>query len=108
MANSGLTLDDVTDVEDFSPSTLLALVTRLESSTTFQEHIAREIELDEVWRRVETVLKAAREDPAGQAERGRLQALFDLVAAAHDLAGEGEPLAAADRLRQAINLQQSG
>jgi hypothetical protein len=107
MANSGITLDDVAEVTDFSPSTLRALAERLEGSTSFQEHIAREIELDEVWRRVETVLKAAAEDPADRRRQRHLQAVFGLVSAAHDLAGAGQPRDAADRLQQAVALQES-
>jgi hypothetical protein len=53
------------------------------------------------------VLKAAAEDPADRTRQQRLQAVFGLVSAAHDLAGGGQPRDAADRLRQAVALQES-
>ena len=101
MAEVAVGLEDVVAIADYSPATLLALAGRLERSASLQELIAREIELDEVWRRVETSLKDAQEQTA----RRTLRAVFDLVAEAHDLAGEGKPLDAAARLRKAVTLQ---
>lgn len=104
MTQVGIALDDIVDIEDFSTATMLALATRLEKSSAFQELIAREIELDELWRRVETELKAIATDAAAQPARRRLAAVFDLVWQAHDLAGDGRPLDAAARLREASRI----
>jgi hypothetical protein len=105
MTHVGIALDDVTDIPDFSNATLLALAERLDSSTGFQTLIVREIELDELWRRVETGMKAIATDRGARATRHTLQAIFDLVWQAHDLAGEGRPADAAARLRAAAALR---
>ena len=97
-----INLDDITPIEDFSNETLLALAQRLEVSHTFQAQLTREVELDEVWRRVDTALKLAQETSPGAIPM--LERLFDLVFQAHDLAGEGKALEAANRLRQAMTL----
>jgi hypothetical protein len=102
MARTGIALDDIADIADFSDATLLEVADRLERSTTFQEFIAREIELDEVFRRVETSIKASVDAPGLGQERARLGVVFDLVTQAHDLAGEGKPQDAAARLREAV------
>jgi len=104
MTQAGIALDDIVEIEDFSEATILALAARLERSTAFQELIAREIELDELWRRVETGIKAVADDPAATVARRSLQAIFELVWQAHDLAGAERPLEAAARLRQATTL----
>lgn len=101
MTQLGIALDDITDIADFSNATMLALAARLEQSTAFQEWIAREIELDELWRRLETGIKAIADDPSATQERKTLHAIFELVWQAHDLAGAQRPLEAAARLRQA-------
>jgi hypothetical protein len=100
----GIELDDIAEVSDFTPATLQALAVRLERSSTFQEFIAREIELDELWRRVETGVKAAAEDPSAKQTRRTLEAMFGLVWQAHDLAGDGRTTEAAARLREASAL----
>jgi hypothetical protein len=101
----GIDLDDIAEISDFAQATLQALAVRLERSSTFQEFIAREIELDELWRRLDTGLKAAADDPATQNTRRTLEAMFGLVWEAHDLAGEGRPTEAAARLREASALR---
>jgi hypothetical protein len=106
MTQVGIALDDIADVADFSNETMLALATRLERSSAFQELIAREIELDELWRRVETGIKAVAEDPSAAELRRTLQAIFQLVWQAHDLAGIGEGSEAAARLREAATLRE--
>ena len=102
MASTGIALDDIAEIDDYSDRTLLEVADRLERSTTFQEYIAREIELDEVFRRVETGIKAIAGQASRREERARLEAVFGLVTQAHDLAGEGNPLEAAARLRDAV------
>jgi hypothetical protein len=105
MSHTGIALDDIVGITDFANPTLLALAERLERSSTFQEVIVREIELDELWRRLETGHKATADDPTARAPRRILEAMFGLVWEAHDLAGEGRPSEAAARLRTASALQ---
>jgi len=105
MTQLGIALDDIVDIADFSNVTLLSLAARLEGSTAFQELIAREIELDELWRRVETGLKAVAHDPSAAELRATLTNIFTLVWQAHDLAGAEQPREAAARLRKAAALR---
>lgn len=98
-----MNLDDVVAIQDFSNETLLALAQRLEQSETFEHLILREMELDEIWRRVETVM--IRERDSGVDVAG-LERVRKLVFEAHDLAADGNPLEAARRLRAAMNLQE--
>jgi len=104
MPQVGLALDDIVDVSDYSHATMVALATRLEQSSAFQQLIAREIELDELWRRLDTGLKDSAVDAASRSRHRTLEAMFALVWEAHDLAGEGRPIDAAARLRQASAL----
>ncbi len=89
-------------VDDFGNGTLLLLIERLEASDSFQQYIAREAELDDVWRHVETALKNIQWDGGDDERAGRLRTLLDAVMAAHDLVGGDEPLEAARRLRAVI------
>jgi hypothetical protein len=100
-----LEFEDVTPILDFSNETLRRLAERLEASSTFQACVAREVELDEIWRRVDTALHAAREEDADPDRIAMLEGLFELVFEAHDLAGDDRPREAAARLRQAMTLQ---
>jgi hypothetical protein len=105
MTQVGIALDDIVDIADFSNATMLALAARLDGSAAFQELIAREIELDELWRRLETGIKAVADDPSAADARKTLRAIFELVWQAHDLAGASQPREAAARLRQASTLR---
>jgi hypothetical protein len=104
MTQAGIALDDIVEIADFSNATMLAVAARLERSTAFQELIAREIELDELWRRVETGIKAVADDPSAFEARETLGTIFELVWQAHDLAGAEQPREAAARLRRASTL----
>jgi 4,5-dihydroxyphthalate decarboxylase len=79
MASTGIALDDIAEIDDFSDRTLLEVADRLERSTTFQEYIAREIELDEVFRRVETGIKAMAGEASRHDERATLEVVVGLV-----------------------------
>jgi hypothetical protein len=105
MTQAGIALDDIVEIADFSDATMLALAARLEHSSAFQELIAREIELDELWRRVDTGIKSVANEPSVSETRRVLGAIFDLVWQAHDLAGAERPLEAAARLREACCLR---
>ena len=95
---------DVFDIPDFSNDTLLALAERLEDSRTFQEQIIREVELDEVYRRVDSAVRTAQ----GQGDPqtiAMLQTVRALVFEAHDLASVGKAIDAAKKLRAAMSLE---
>jgi hypothetical protein len=97
-------LADVATIADFSNETLLGLAERLERSQTFQEHIIREVELDEIFRRVDSAVRLAEQD--GDLDSvTTLQTVRALVFEAHDLAGHGMPLDAAGRLRAAMSIE---
>ena len=91
-------LDEINDIDDFSQITLGALSSRLEQSTTVEQLIYRETELDEVWRLVDIALTfAERERDPQSAALARLKAA---VMQAHDLVGiEERPIDAAAILR---------
>ena len=103
--HSRLSPEDVLAIMDFSNDTLLGIAERLESSTTFEDLIHREIELDQVWSRVDTVignLRAAR--PVNHDHLAAVEKMAALVYEAHDLAAEGQNTEAAGRLRTAMML----
>jgi len=98
-----LSPDDVLAIFDFSNDTLLGIAERLENSDTFEELIKREIELDQVWSRVDTVIANLRASkPVNVDHLAAVEKMAALVYEAHDLAAEGWPRAAAERLRQAM------
>jgi hypothetical protein len=98
-------LADIAQIRDFSNETLLGLAGRLETSHGLQELILREVELDEVFRRVDSAARDARNDRSGLESSDMLQQVRTLVFEAHDLAGAGQPLEAARRLRAAMSLE---
>jgi hypothetical protein len=97
-----MSLDDIHAVDDLSQITMRALIDRLRRSTTAEQLIYRETELDEMWRLADIALAEA-ERKRG-ADRERLRRIKDAVMRAHDLVGvDMQPRAAADILR-ALNL----
>jgi hypothetical protein len=99
MGHAGIALDDIAEIGDFSNPTLLEVADRLERSITFQAFIAREIELDEVFRRVETGIKALADDPErrgdlASADSGVIALRRVLIKGAGDLEGAHSPYAA--------------
>jgi hypothetical protein len=105
-AGSGrLSPEDVLAIFDFSNDTLLGIAERLESSDTFEDLIKREIELDQVWSRVDTVIANLRADRTVNVDHlAAVEKMGALVYEAHDLAAEGLSKAAAERLREAMVL----
>ena len=95
-------LDEVVPIHDFSNETLLALAQRLEESQSFEHQILREIELDQIWRRVDTVLRREQDRCTEAQALEALQRLGRLVFEAHDLAADDQPVEAARRLRDAM------
>lgn len=97
--------DDLRPIEDFSPATLAALIEALERSTTREHFVYREAELDDLWRVLDTALRAARRDTRERARADRLARLQAIAVEAHDLVGSDErPREAAARLRAALPL----
>lgn len=95
MQEKSVDLDDIHDVDDYSGATLGAMIDRLERSTTGEQFIYRETELDEMWRLVDIRLIQA-----GGEERAALLVLREAIMRAHDLVGmEGKPMEAARLLR---------
>lgn len=88
-------LDDIHDVDDYSELTIRAMIDRLERSTTPEQFIYRETELDEMWRLVDIRIRIA-----DGAEKAALEDMRGAIVRAHDLVGmEGQPLDAANELR---------
>jgi hypothetical protein len=97
--------EDVAPIPDFSNETLLALAERLERSRSFQELIIREVELDEVYRRVDAAVRQAQMREVDLEESKVLASVRGLVFEAHDLASQGQPLEAARKLRAAMTIE---
>ena len=95
-------LNEWLPIHDFSTDTLFIVGERLELSTTRRHGIAREAELDDLWRYVEAALEDARRSAPDSAQVAALQQLFVAVSRAHDLTGDGHPLEAAAQIRQAL------
>lgn len=95
-------LNEWLPIEDFSNETLVLVAQRLEQSTTPRQFIAREAEMDDLWRFVEASIdRGLREGAEPRAING-LRRLFDAIAEAHDMTGEGRTVEAAARLRLAL------
>jgi hypothetical protein len=85
-------------VNDYSGATIAALAALLDRSTEREHFIYREAELDDLWRVIDTALDGARDQRDAEAERF-LGSLKTLTHEAHDLVGNEQPHAAAERLR---------
>lgn len=94
-------LNDVLPVDNFSDLSIQMLADRLQRSTTNEQHIYRESELDELWRLLD--IAAKRGDSDGVRDQTWLVAMRNSVHRAHDLVGmDGRPKEAADILRKAL------
>ncbi len=103
-----MTPDDICPVEDYSPGTLAVMIEALERSTTREHFVYREAELDDLWRVVDTALRAARRDTRERERALLLERLQAIAQEAHDLVGAAErPNEAAARLREALSLAAS-
>ena len=90
-------------INDFSPATLLQLSARIERSTSEEQKIYRESELDEVWRLVDGELDSARRNLLPAAEIARIEQLKSVTMEVHDLVGvDGDIKTAATKLRAAL------
>jgi hypothetical protein len=94
--------DQMVAIQDFSRETMAGLAQRIESSDGFQQFVWRELELDQIWCRVNDEIEAIQ---AGNGERmgelAGLQQLSQLLLEAKDVALDGRPLEAAAQLRAA-------
>lgn len=96
-------LDDIHAVDDLSELALQAMVDRLERSTTAEQFIYRETELDEMWRLVDIRLMNAQRDQ--HPDRMLFAKVKAGIMEAHDLVGmESEPVKAAVALRGVMSL----
>jgi len=96
-----LDLDDIVPVENFSDLTIHMLAERMQRSTTQEQCIYRESEMDELWRLIDIAVRAG--DPDGLRDEARLRAMRDAVQRAHDLVGmDGKPKEGAEALRGAL------
>ncbi len=94
-------LDSIFPVDNMSDLTIQTLVDRIQRSTTDEQFIYRETELDELWRLVDMAQRQG--DPEGRRDAEQLQSMRDMVHRAHDLVGmEGKPVEAAAALREAL------
>ena len=95
--------DGVCDIADCSAETVRAAIERLLASSTPEQLVYRECELDEIWRIIDleiASLEAAGGPASGLAELMRRR---DIVMQAHDLVGvNADPATAARRLGELI------
>ena len=92
-------LDDILEADTFDRATLVTLAERIRASTTLEQFIYRESELDEVWRLVDMAVAQA----GGASDRTRLEELRRAIMETHDLVGiDHRPAAAANRLNEAL------
>lgn len=92
-------------INDLAIATLQMLCIRIETSTSIEQLIYRESELDEVWRLADGALADANRNCAGALEVGRIESLRALAMQVHDLLGVAEDApAAAACLRTALQL----
>jgi hypothetical protein len=85
-----MNLDELHPIEDLSKATILALSDRIARSTSEEQFIYRECEIDELWRLLGPA-HAPNDDVALRA----------VVMEVHDLVGvDGDPKRAAARLRE--------
>lgn len=102
-------------IEDLLPGTIEAVAGRLLTSSTFEELVYRESEMDALFTLVDIAIKTARHgneigpppDPSLAIASPDLYRLRDLIFSAHDLTHEDEREAAAALLREAASIARS-
>ncbi len=91
--------NEVCDIQDYSAATLGAEVERLLASSTPEQLIYRECELDEMWRLIDLDIASLKVSGGAASELAELERLRDIVMQAHDLVGvSADTAAAAQRL----------
>ncbi|WP_233810221.1 hypothetical protein [Paraburkholderia sp. HP33-1] len=100
-----MNVDDIHTIEDYLPQTLRELIERVEKSSTFEQMIYRESEMDEVWRLLDNDIAASARQGSNTREVRNLVALRKLIVEAHDFIGnDGNTVDARDRLVKAVEL----
>ncbi|MGH2588676.1 MAG: hypothetical protein ACRDJE_27440 [Dehalococcoidia bacterium] len=89
-------------VQDYSASTLQAIVAQLERSTSVDHLVYRESELDALWSLLDLEVRRAQRRQESEPRLRELRRLFDAAQDAHDLVGADDPSAAARRLRDIV------
>jgi hypothetical protein len=100
-------LDRLHDIAELTDQSVLALVTRIERSSSPEHMIYRECELDEAWRLLDSAVREVRARGGANAAETleTLDALRGLVIKAHDLVGvDADVTSAASELRQGVFL----
>jgi hypothetical protein len=96
-------INDTLAIQDYSDSLLRDLSWRVEKSQTLEQMVARESELDEVWRLLDFAVTESRR-LGDAAETARLERLRAGVMAAHDLVGvDNDRVKAAACLRSLVS-----
>ena len=93
--------DNLYAIDDYSVTTLRELIERIKISSTLEQLIYRECELDEVWRLLDGELDIAKKEEPAAVEA--LTALRDCIHTAHDKIGDDmDTISAVEVLQQAI------
>lgn len=95
--------NDLSDIQDYSAATLRAQIERLLVSSTPEQLIYRECELDEIWRFIDLEIASLKASGGAASELASLTRQRDIVMQAHDLVGvNADANTAAQRLRELI------
>jgi TPP-dependent pyruvate/acetoin dehydrogenase alpha subunit len=92
-------IDHAQSIDDFAPQTLRALSERIRRSTSEEQLVYREAEIDEVWRLIDIALDLARQELRNE-DAARLEQLKTLAWEVHDLIGNDGDRARAIALLQ--------
>src|SRR5215469_7981101 len=94
-------LTRVVPIQDFSPATLRTVLAHLEASSS-GHLVYREAELDALWSMLDVAIRSAAARGVNPEDLDELQSLFRAVTDAHNFVGDGDPAAAAARLRDVV------
>src|SRR5438552_1993758 len=94
-------LNRVVPIQNYSSATVHAVLAYLEVSTS-AHLVYREAELDALWSMLDVAVRSAGERGVNAEDQEELRSLFDAVTDAHNLVGDGDPAAAAARLRKVV------
>jgi TPP-dependent pyruvate/acetoin dehydrogenase alpha subunit len=95
-------IDHAQSIDDFAPQTLRALSERIRRSTSEEQLVYREAEIDEIWRLIDIALDLARRELRSH-DVARLERLKAITWEVHDLIGnDGDRPRAIELLRNAL------
>lgn len=95
--------DNLYAIDDYTETTLNELIERINISTTLEQLIYRECELDEVWRLLDGAVAIAKKEEPAAVEK--LATLRGFIHDAHDKIGDDMDTAAAVQLLQQAVVQ---